>query len=541
MATESQAVVPSSMGRIVPPSGPRFSMYHFKAFFGLTAALALGVGIIFWSLRPSYVPVLSRQTDMDAVEITEVLRGENIAYQIEANSGLVLVPENEISRARMALTASGMPYSASSGYESLRKEQPIGTSQFMETARYHHSLETELARTIAAMSNVESARVHLALPKQSVFVRKQVQPSASVMLRLRPGRSLEAGQVSAIVYLVSSSVPYMETGGVTVVDQWGRMLSSQNDDPEVAATRQQLEYVRKLEADFVQRIETLLTPVIGYGRVKAQVNVDVDFSSDESFQELYTQDPNKIRSEQVQETQNSDGLGAGGVPGALSNQPPTAGTLATGQDGSIGQSGQSSRSSTRNYELDKTIRRVRSGKGEISRLTVAVVIDDKVTKSKSGKEKVSSFSDAELDRFTELVKKAVGFNADRGDSVEVVSSTFYKPEVVEPVPDDPVWKQPWIWTLLKQLAGAGIVLFMVFGIVRPALRSLGQRSETKASGEGESNYEDSLTLSSPAAYGALPGPPQVYGDILNMARAMAEDDPKRVAKVIKDWVSEDGQ
>lgn len=541
MATESQAVVPSTLGRMTPPSSPRISMYHVKALFGLAAALSLGVGIIFWSMRPSYVPVFSRQTDMDAVEITEVLRSENINFQIENASGLVLVPENEMNRARIALTASGMPYSASSGYESLRKEQPIGTSQFMETARYHHSLETELARTISAMGSIESARVHLALPKQSVFVRKQAKPSASVMVRLRPGRSLERGQVSAIVYLVSSSVPYMETGSVTVVDQWGRMLSSQNDDPEVAATRQQLEYVRKLESDYIQRVEALLTPIVGYGRVKAQVNVDVDFSSDESFQEIYTQDPNKIRSEQVQETLSSDSSGVNGVPGALSNQPPQAGTLSTNQAGSGGQPNQSSKSSTRNYELDKTIRRVRSGKGKVSRLTVAVVIDNKVTKSKSGKEKVSSFSAAELERFTELVKKAVGFSEDRGDSVEVVSSAFYKPDVVEPLPEEPFWQQPWLWTLLKQLAGAAIVLFMVFGIVRPALRSLGQRSDVKSGGEGAANYEDQLTLSSPAAYGSLPGPPQVYGDILNMARAMAEDDPKRVAKVIKDWVSEDGQ
>ena len=346
MATDSQAVVPGAIGRIVPPAAPRISMHHIKALFGLAAALSLGVGIIFWSMRPNYVPVFSRQTDMDAVEITEVLRGENIAFQIDSSSGLVLVPEKEMSRARLALTASGMPYSASSGYESLRKEQPIGTSQFMETARYHHSLETELARTISAMGSIESARVHLALPKQSVFVRKQAQPSASVMLRLRPGRSLESGQVSAIVYLVSSSVPYMETGNVTVVDQWGRMLSSQDDDPEVAATRQQLEYVRKLESDFVKRVETLLTPIVGYGRVKAQVNVDVDFSSDESFQEIYSQDPNKIRSEQVQETQSSDGSGASGVPGALSNQPPQAGTLSTAADGAGGQPSQSSKSSS---------------------------------------------------------------------------------------------------------------------------------------------------------------------------------------------------
>ena len=539
MATENQAVVPGSLARAVP-GGFRISMYHIKALFGLAAAVSLGVGIIIWSMRPNYVPVFSRQSDMDAVEIAEVLRGENIAFQIDANSGLVLVPEKEISRARMALTASGMPYSANSGYESLRQEQSLGTSQFMETARYHHSLETELARTISGMGNVESARVHLALPKQSVFVRKQAKPSASVMLRLRPGRSLDPGQVSSIVYLVASSVPYMEAGSVTVVDQWGRMLSSQESDPEMVETRRQLEYVRKLEGDYIERIETLLTPIVGYGKVKAQVNVDVDFSSNESFQELYAQDPAKVRSEQVQESQSRGGPGTEGIPGALSNQPPEAGTLAgeTGTETAATEPTRTSRSSTRNYELDKTIRRVRQGKGDVSRLTVAVVIDNKA--GSSARSKGTPYKTEELARFTELVKKAVGFDEARGDSVEVVNSPFQAPETVEAPPEEPFWSKPWIWTVLKQVAGAAIVLFMIFGIVRPALRSLASRAESK-DGEGSDNYQSQLTLASPAAYGSMPGPPQIYGDILNMARVMAEEDPKRVAKVIKDWVSEDGQ
>ena len=541
MATDGQVLVQSQTARRGPLFGKN-AIQHIKTIFGLAAAASIGIGIIIWGMKPNFTPIFSQQSDIDALQMTEALQSENIQFQIDSKTGLVMVPEKDIQRARMILSASGIAGGGVGGFEALRQEQPIGTSQFMETARYHHVLETELGRTISAMRNIESARVHLAMPKQTVFVRQRAKTSASVMVRLFPGRSLDAGQVSAIVYLVSSSVPYMEASSVTVVDQWGRMLSSQGDDSEIVATKQQMEYTRKLEQDYINRIETLLTPIVGYGKVKAQVNAELDFSTDESFQETY--DPNRtiVRSEQVEETQSQDGANAAGVPGALTNQPPAAAGLqqaevATATDGPQ----QSTRSTIRNFEVDKTIRRTRQGKGEILRITAAVVIDNKVQKDKRGKESFTPYTAEEIGRITDLVKKAIGFKEERGDSVEVLNTAFQVPDAIETPPEDPIWKQAWVWSLAKQLAAAAVVLFLIFGIVKPALQSIGKASA--------SEEPDTATKPGPggqyalghyAIDNALPAPPQVYGDILNMAKAMAAEDPKRVAKVIKDWVAEDG-
>ncbi len=564
MATDAQSII------TVPESGPalnlfgRPSLQQIKTIIGLAAALSLGMGIVFWSLKPSYTPIFNDLSDRDAVQITEILQTENIPFQIESRTGLVLVPHDKLREARMKLVASGAPFSGSGGFESLHDEQSLGTSQFIETARYHHVLETELARTISAMRNVESARVHLALPKQSAFIRKRARPSASVMTKLLQGRTLAENQVGSIMHLVASSVPYMEAKDVTVVDQWGRMLTTGDAAPGMAETRTHIEYTRRVERDYVSRIEALLTPIVGYGRVKAEVNAEIDFSTNESFEELYTPDPEKIRSEQTQESESANGLAATGVPGALTNQPPDGAVLnGAGADIVGGPGGDTprtnNRSAVRNYELDKTIRRSKQGLGEIVRLSIAVIIDNKSLPEAPPAEEggaaaatTASYTQAELDRFSELVKNAVGFKEERGDSIEVINSAFQFPEEVEPLPDTPIWQQPWLWTLSKQVLAGLIVLFMIFGIVRPALGSLSSKdagvkeNKNNADRSGESdqkvNEDDKLTLTNQSRQpqGALAAPPHVYGDILNMARAMATDDPKRVAKVIKDWVATDG-
>ncbi len=574
MATDDQAVVAIDPGPVTVVETARPNLQQIKMIFGLTAALSLGIGLVFWSLKPEYSPVFNSLTDRDALQVAEVLRAENVPFKIENKTGLILVPNEQLSEVRMKLTAAGVPYGSASGFETLQQEQSLGTSRFMETARYQHVLETELSRTITAMRNIESARVHLALPKQSVFVRKQSKPTASVMVKLFPGRILEDAQVTSIVHMVASSVPYMQAGNVTVVDQWGRMLSASSSDKDMAANRAHLDYIRNMESNYVQRIEALLTPIVGYGRVKAEVNADIDFTSNESFQESYAPDANKVRSEQVQESENVGNAAAIGIPGALTNQPPAGGAV---DENGVALAGgnpptSTNRNSTRNFELDKTITRSKRGQGIVRRLTVAVVLDDKLNVNTSvnpetGEETVSTskapYTEAELLRFTELVKSTIGFREDRGDIVEVINSSFQAPDAPEPLPEVPVWEQPWVWTAAKQLLTGFAVLFVVFGIVRPAVRSMlpasgtNSREDAVAEGEGdkkegiegqitEENAEeadedqDVLTLSNQSMQGMLPAPPQVYGDILNMARVMATDDPKRVAKVIKDWVAEDG-
>lgn len=513
----------------------------------LSAALALGVGLILWATQPDYTPVFDQLGREDAARVTEVLRTENIPYRIESSTGQVLVPAEQAAQIRVKLAASGLPQSTSVGLELLQQEQALGTSQFMETARYQHALETELSRTISSMRNVEAARVHLALPKQSVFIRDRAKASASVMVKLFPGRVLEEGQVTAMVNLVASSIPYLESSQITIVDQWGRLLSTGNESTGTAETRKQFDYVRKLETLYAERIEALLTPLVGHGRVRARVTAEVDFSTNEQTQESFDADPTQVRSEQSQEQQSQNALGTAGIPGALSNQPPGAGTTDPNAAGGEknGQPVNSNRQSTRNYELDKTITHVRQAPGAVKRISAAVIVDDRVSVNEKGESIRTPLETEEVEQFTALAREAVGFDQNRGDSVVVLNRTFQPAEEIVPLEAPPLWEQPWVWSMGKQVLAGLSVLLLILLVVRPAMKNL--KPARKVAGEElkalpggvDQLTDDQLSLSQSDGTAQLPPPPQVYGDILHMARAMAAEDPKRVAKVVKDWVGKD--
>ncbi|MGF1547918.1 MAG: flagellar basal-body MS-ring/collar protein FliF [Thiotrichales bacterium] len=526
----------------------------------LAAAATLGIGLIMWASKPSMVPVFDRVARDDIQRITDVLRADNIPYQIESGSGLVLIPQDRLDAARIKLSAEGLPQSANVGLEMLRQDQALGTSRFVENARYQHALETELSRTISSMRNVETARVHLALPKQSVFIRERAKPSASVMVKLQSGRTLEDGQVAAIVHLVASSISYMESSDVTIVDQWGRLLSSGDGANGAQASRKQLAYVAELENRFVARVEELLTAVVGPGKVRAKVNVDADFSENEQTQELYEPSEGKVRSEQVQDQETKGSIAALGIPGALTNQPPDAGETdpnAAQQNGENKTPTSTSKQATRNYELDRTITHTRRSQGGIKRVSVAVLVDDK-TVIDNGQATTKALDAGELDNLTRLVKEAVGFNEQRGDSVFVINQSFQPVAAIEPIAPPPLWEQPWVWGLGKQvLAGIGVLLLILM-VFRPALRNLKQATpiapaaaalptleatlEEKELAARERELEaDRLTLSHDAHGVPMLPPPQVaYEDMLDMARTMAAEDPKRVAQLIKNWVTERG-
>ncbi|MGF1643654.1 MAG: flagellar basal-body MS-ring/collar protein FliF [Thiotrichales bacterium] len=526
----------------------------------LAAAATLGIGLIMWAAKPSMVPVFDRMAREDIQRVTEVLRADGIPYQIESGSGLVLIPQDRLDAARIKLSAEGLPQSGQLGLEMLRQDQALGTSRFVENARYQHALETELSRTISSMRNVETARVHLALPKQSVFIRERAKPSASVMVKLQAGRTLEDGQVSAIVHLVASSISYMESSDVTIVDQWGRLLSTGDGTNGAQASRKQLAYVAELENRFVSRVEELLTAVVGAGKVRAKVNVDADFSENEQTQELYEPSEGKVRSEQVQDQETKGSIAALGIPGALTNQPPDAGDTnpdAAGQNADTKTPTSTSKQATRNYELDRTITHTRRSQGGIKRVSVAVLVDDK-TVVENGQATAKPLDAAELDNLTRLVKEAVGFNEQRGDSVFVINQSFQPIAVIEPVAPPPLWEQPWVWGLGKQvLAGIGVLLLILM-VFRPALRSLKSVTpvapaapalptleatlEEKEQAARERELEaDRLTLSHDTHGVPMLPPPQVaYEDMLDMARTMAAEDPKRVAQLIKTWVTERG-
>ena len=522
------------------------------ALLVVATALTLGVGLIIWTMKPVFVPVAGQGGREDALQIIELLTASQVEYKLDAATGLVLVPQDQAAQVQMSLAANGLNSGNSDvGMELLQEEPSLGTSHFTESARYQHALETELSRTISSMRNVDSARVHLAIPKQSVFIRDRAEASASIMIKPKPGRSIEEEQVNAVINLVASSIPYLESGQVTVVDQWGRLLST-GDDSTGGATRDQYQYARKLEKLYSERIESLLTPIVGPGRVRAIVTADVDFTMNEQTQESYEPDTEQLRSEQVDTQINRDGAGAEGIPGALTNQPPGNGTVdpevadAANADGT-GIKNETS-SAVRNYELDRTITHMRQAPGSIQRISAAVIIDDRLEANEAGEPVRIPLTEEELAEYTRLAQEAVGFSEQRGDSVVVFNRAFKPVEEILPIEPLPVWQQNWLWTMVRQVLIGLSVLLLVLLVLRPAVRRLvpvvdkqamaaleAQRAGDPALQHSGNSADAAGKINKPEA---LQPPDVIYGDILNMARAMAAEDPKRVAKVVKDWVAE---
>lgn len=516
---------------------------------GIAVAVALGLAIWSWSQKPGYVPVYAGLSDKDAAELADALRAADIPMQLEA--GTVTVPQAQLYDARLKLAAQGLPRGSSQGFELIQQEQGFGTSQFIENARYQHALETELARTIGNLQPVRAARVHLAIPKPSAFARKSDAPSASVFIELYAGRQLEADQVASIVHLVAASVPGLLPAAVTVIDQFGHLLTN-DADSALAKTAEQFDYTRRVESDYQRRIEQLLTPMVGAGRVNAQVAADLDFAETEEAREQYGADPVKLRSEQTSEDiQRGAAKTPAGVPGATSNQPPPqtanpplnqlAGGAAAGADGDVQSQ---SRQATRNYELDRTVSHTRQSVGRLKRLSIAVLVDHVPRLEGEGKEQktvLKPLSAEELAKVESLVKEAVGFNAARGDSVSVQNSAFVAGETLAPEAL-PVWEQPQVLSIARQAGGVLLVLALIVFILRPALRQLLGASTRAPVLEGTVEdapapaplVDDRVTLSSE------PPPPSPYEQRLQLARKAVAEDPKRVAQVVKSWIGQEG-
>lgn len=513
---------------------------------GLATSVALGVAVVLWSQEPSYSLLYGSLSDKDSAEVMDALQQVSIPYKVDESTGAVMVPSGQVHQARMKLAGEGLPRGSGVGFELLQNEQELGTSQFVEQARYQRALEVELARSMIQLNNVRNARVHLAIPKRSVFIRDQQMPSASVVLDLYPGRTLQEGQVSSIVHLVAASIPNLTPEKVTVVDQEGTLLTRQFGDRTMALTSSQFEYARRLEETYVRRIEDLIEPIVGPGRVRAQVAADIDFTRSEQTRESYNPEAAALRSEEVVQETNGSGAGAQGVPGALTNQPPEGGSAepakAEGESGAAEAAPTSShRRAVRNYELDKTISHTRSAAGRIERLSVAVLVDDRQTRAANGAMERTPLTEKELEQVTGLVKDAVGFDDERGDTVNVINSAFQEPAAPVPLPDPPLWQRPWLQNLVKQLAGGMAVLLLVFGVLRPVLRSLAERGVQVRAHQRAQQGDERLTLGGPhqQVAGQLTGPGK-YEDKLAMAKGMASQDPGRVAQVVKNWVGTDG-
>lgn len=507
----------------------------------VAAFVAIVATFWMWGQTSDYRILFSNLSDRDGGDIIVSLQQQNIPYKFAEGGGALLIPGDKVHEVRLRLASQGLPKGGTVGFE-IMENQKFGTSQFLEQVNYQRSMEGELARSMQTLGPVLSARVHLAIPKATVFVKDQQKPTASVMLTLHPGRTLDAGQVNAIVHLISSSIPNLPATAVTVVDQRGTLLSSLRESGSEIMDETQLKYVRKIEHDFIKRIEDILAPLIGAQNVRAQVTADIDFTRSEqtaeSFKPNLQANQSSVRS--IQTTESKNGVTApAGVPGALSNQPPVPATApivapanaipatATAENASM------HKEATTNYEVDRTIQHTRQPVGNIRRLSVAVLINNRSVTDAKGKTTTKPFTPAEQAQIDNLVKSAMGFNAQRGDILNVLNSAFN--EVTEvAAPEVPLWKQPDVISTslsgMKYLLLAGAGLYLFFGIIRPAFRNLAESLRAampEPVAEDKSKETEFESKKSEVS----------YENSVKAAKDMAQQSPKIVASVVQEWVN----
>ncbi len=524
---------------------------------GVAASVAIGFAVVLWSQEPEYRPLLNNLNSLDANQIIDTLQASQIPYRIDTSSGALMVAADQIHNARLKLAAGGLSGRENIGFELMDQEQALGTSQFMETTRFRRGLEGELARTVSSLLPVKTARVHLAIPKRSVFVRDSRKPSASVFVEIYAGRSLSKLQVSSIANLVASSIPELEVRDVTVVDQKGTLLNSQNVDEEVGMAAKQLEYSQKVEDRIASRVSGILEPVVGRGRFRAEVSADLDFTAVEQTDELFNPELPSLRSEQILDEQRMAGAAVGGVPGALANQPPGAAAVPEEAEAGAGAAGAANggqggvrKQATRNFELDRTISYTRHQQGRIRRLTVAVAVDDiSSTNPETGEVSRRPWSENDIQRLTLLVRDAVGYSATRGDSVNVINTPFVGPEPLEELPELAIWEQAWFMPVVKSVGAVLVLVILIFAVLRPIMKSLSAVPAVAAAGEGGVGGElegigEATMLGEEGGLSVdegslLPGPNESFERQLEAVRSLVAEDPGRVAQVVKQWISAD--
>ena len=593
MAAESATIIPANVPANV--AALPASLRPLLLLIGIAAAVAAGVWIVLWSRGPTYSLLYANLSPQDEAQVAQALDSAQIPYKLDSGSNGIEVPAERLNEARLKLAGQGLTDNDS--FAALEKSSGFGVSQFMEDVRYQHALEMELARTIASLQPVAGARVNLAQPRQSVFVSDNRTASASVFVELKPGAALEAEQVQAIVNLVASSVPNLSPGQVTVVDQQGRLLSAPSGHDPYAMDEREYDMVHRMETDYARRIEALLTPLVGPGLVHAQVVAELNLGVSEQAKELYTPNSQIVRSEQLSE-QSAGSTGSGGVPGSLSNEPPAPGALvppaaqpaaAAGQSASAAPAGSPnaaqsaqtgtnaatssgtpgqpatqpvggavepiggdktiSRDVTRNYEIDRTLAYTSQPAGTVRRLTVAVLIGDRSITGTDGKTTKVPLSAQELARVTQLVKDAVGFDASRGDSVSVVDAsldTASAPSTQDNYQAPPLWQSPFVWTLVRIIAGVVVVLVLVLSVLRPLVRTLIAPVRFTAPAAPGAQALGAVAGGPAGSAAALPSGQKdaavtalTHEQQLAQARTMVTQDPKRVAQVVRGWVGQD--
>jgi flagellar M-ring protein FliF len=560
------AAKPTPVAVVQTVSGVGSLPTRSKLMLGAAAAmlLTLLVVAVLYGKQPDWKVLYTNLSDRDGGAVIASLAQMNVPHKFSEGGGAIMVPADKVHEVRLKLATQGLPKGGVVGFE-LMENQRFGVTQFQERLNFQRGLEGELARSIMAMSAVESARVHLALPNQTAFLREQQKPSASVLLTLHGGRTLDRTQIAGIVHLVASSVPELSPKTVSVVDQTGTLLSQTPGEAANGLDASQLQYVRQIEQGLAARILAIVEPLVGRENVKAQITADVDFTQSESTAETYK--PNQgeaqaaIRSQQVSEGTNGSTGAAAGVPGTLSNQPPgnasapingAAQSLSAGTaNGGGNASGK--RDATTNYEVDKTVKVVRNATGVVRRLSAAVVVNHASTTAANGKVTTAAIPAAQMEQINALVREAIGFSKDRGDSVNVVNAPFS----VQTIPVEaevPFWKQAETLDLARSavqwLALPMVALIIVLGLVRPAMRA-GRPVTGAATSPGKgiaTTIQDALSLPPPDATGEFTPVPLTAHELAQQNRALqlaeirklAKDDPATVANVVRTWVSQPG-
>lgn len=560
MAEEALPTPPASPMQVMRENFNRLSGRQKMAGAGAIAlTIALLVGVWLWSQKPQYSVLFSGLDDKDGGAIVSALQQQNIPYQVEAGGASILVPATRANELRLTLASQGLPRGGSVGFE-LLEQQKLGMSQFHEQVNYQRALEGELARTIQSISAVLGARVHLAIPKQTAFLRNEQKPTASVVVNLRPGRTLSDEQIAGMVHLIASSVPGLEADQVSVIDQNGNLLARERNRDGVTLDDSQLKYVHNMEGSYIKRIQQILEPVLGENNFRAQVMADIDFDASEQTSETYKPNPapdTAIRSLQTAESINQS-PNPMGVPGALTNQPPVPATapITTPQvPPQAAQSGailtNTNRTATTNFEVDKTVQHVRRALGQVRRISVAVVINNRSEKDAKGVLKTVPLTEPEVKKINDLVREAVGYNEQRGDTINVTNTSFTD-AAKEEAPSLPIYQDPEMIALAKEIARWLVLLLIALIVYKKIIKPLVRTVAPPPPKEVESDEEEVLA--------GEPGinaegeqvegfdndlPPEVlelelakmsYEKKLARAREVAAKDPRMVAQLIKEWM-----
>ena len=514
---------------------------------GVAGLLAVVVALALWGNKGDYKVLYANLSEKDGGAIIAQLSQMNIPYRHADGGNAILVPSSQVHDARLKLASAGLPKGSVVGFE-LMDSARFGQTQFQERLTFQRGLEGELTRSIGALGSVQAARVHLALPNQNGFFREQQKPSASVLLTLHPGRTLERAQIAGIVHLVSASVPELNPKAVSVLDQTGTLLSAPSEPTSgQGLDAQQLQYVAQVEASYVRRVIDILEPVVGRDNLRATVAADIDFSqteaTSESFKPNQGSEPAAVRSQQSSEAGNAAQASPSGVPGATSNQPPLPATAPlTGASaplqaaaGGTASSGNQRRDNVTNYEVDKTVRVTRNATGNVKRLAAAVVVNHRVTTAPNGKTTSTPLSSDEVEKLTALVQESIGFSKERGDSVKLINAPF-RVETAPKVEPLPLWQQDWLLDTLRAgatpAALALVALLIVFSLVRPALKAATSASAAGPGSKVNLVADEAVPRAAPPALAAPRN-----DEHLDMARAIAKQNPAAVANVVRTWVN----